>query len=651
MPTNLNQPCPLSQDAVRHRSKRCTLASWIAAMSMMASALTAIPVTATAQSPPSTWKTLPDSTLAAVRIVGAQEIVQRLNEETKLGAVLLKRERGEQLIQWLEDRSAAASDESPLAMLREYDFEPGNVVDLFAGECGLALVRADEPSFDSKCYVVGWISPEADLQDLLWATLRQWVDRAEDESQAVRVTAFDTHGAQVISMQVPSSGPDDADEEDASVADHNIIFANADGRLVALFGGDAPDRSSLDEQSELLLEQLEGCLEREAGDREGFANRMGAAPGVQSELHAGEEPVFELVGDGGEILRWSEQSVPDASRDSFKQGIEAAGVRDIGPFAYRWTLGEGLMREYGFVSLPVPRSGYMKVFEQEPLPVDPPAWVPASIVSYAQMGADLAEVYRVVKQETLAIFPQSRQAFDLVQTQVQAMLQTDVESLLASPGTKHVEIQLTPKLVPVGLGGEQEIEAYQDRVAYVWPMKDEALWNRVMTTLGNFAAGLQMEPTNEQGFHGYRIENPLLQGGIVMNSNYLVLGVGQGVLETVLSSLNHPPREDDALRNSALYRRAQQLVDFRPALSFEISDGERLMRVLRDGIEPTLQQFQRLGANDAQDSDVAGWTQLAIELLPSDREMEDVLGVVVRELVVDEQGFVLHGVTELPPRE
>ena len=45
---------------------------------------------------------------------------------------------------------------------------------------------------------------------------------------------------------------------------------------------------------------------------------------------------------------------------------------------------------------------------------------------------------------------------------------------------------------------------------------------------GAFAAMAKMQPTDEQGFEGFRIDSPFLEGGIVVGRDKLVFAMVQG---------------------------------------------------------------------------------------------------------------------------
>ncbi|MEM6689777.1 MAG: hypothetical protein AAF664_10145 [Planctomycetota bacterium] len=292
------------------------------------------------------------------------------------------------------------------------------------------------------------------------------------------------------------------------------------------------------------------------------------------------------------------------------------------------------------------------MLDQVTASVDPPAWVSSEVFSYSQLNLDLAEASRTIKEEATTRFPVAQQGFAMVEGQAQAMLQTDVETLLASLGDKHISVQFEPRVVEVDLGNGEPFKSFEERQAFVWPMRDEATWNRLMNTLGGFAAMLNLEPTDEQGFRGYRIENEALSGGVVMNSNYLVLAIGEDVLASVLQSLNNPPVGSDAMRNSDLYRKAEEFVGSESVFSVEISDGGRLMSTIRDELVPSLQRIQGLQKSFELDSDgELDWIERVLEIIPTEREMEGLMGVVITKFIVTDEGLTLHGINELPPVE
>ena len=151
---------------------------------------------------------------------------------------------------------------------------------------------------------------------------------------------------------------------------------------------------------------------------------------------------------------------------------------------------------------------------------------------------------------------------------------------------------------------------------------------------------------------------------------YLLLGIGPDVVEPLMATLRNPPQGEAALRSSPLLTRAAALLPPEAGIVYHVTDYNRSIKSLRQTVvsllETALAQMgsQSLiapapGADDQPaESEAAEKAELErtkalLEkikgLLPTDDELEGVLGVGVGQAVVNQHGLLYRSAIELPP--
>ena len=162
------------------------------------------------------------------------------------------------------------------------------------------------------------------------------------------------------------------------------------------------------------------------------------------------------------------------------------------------------------------------------------------------------------------------------------------------------------------------------------------------------------EPVEEQGFVGWRFHFGPFDGGLTLGKGHLVLAVGEGILERTLSCLNSPPAGKDALLAGELYAKARAMMPLEPGLTFQLLDGRRNAKMLRRIIDASMGQWlsmtQQMAFGPAPAEMEAGRMMEQIrELIPSEDELENVMGVGAGYMLVNDQGLITKSATELPP--
>jgi hypothetical protein len=167
-----------------------------------------------------------------------------------------------------------------------------------------------------------------------------------------------------------------------------------------------------------------------------------------------------------------------------------------------------------------------------------------------------------------------------------------------------------------------------------------------------------VKSAEEQGFNGFRLEQGPLEAGLFIGRGYLVLGIGSEVTESLLSVLRNPPTGEAALRTSGLVERAAALMPSPPGLFYQLGDAGANVKTTKRAIEQLIDlplvrraQLAQLPGGPGGGDDLAAAQALVAKLkalLPSDDELQGVLGVSVTQAAVSSHGLQLQSAIELP---
>jgi hypothetical protein len=637
-----------------------------------------------ADAPPS-WTCLPDEAIAVARVPGAEAFFAALKKQTKLGAVLTRPDRVERIGTLLKEQGKEDLDEL-VKELGNYKLKIDDWQQLLAGEAGVALLLEPRGAEPPRYFFLLWNEPEADLSDRLYAALQQVVDEQRGEPDGPRREDFQVAGFDCMHLIVPSK--DDEDETDeadqpkpASEKNKAAKIAEGDNKskqqnahvFLARFGArwltawtfngtvpgldDEQNRREIEGDTEACRKFFGEFLQAHREPRPSAITRLLDTPGLTAALPGG-TPLVELLVDlrplEKMLLTAAENTIPEHAESAAKsmKFLKTLGLDSLASLAYRVTLDGAELRGGAFLSLPAPRAGLFTLLDQSPLPAEPPAWVSSDVISYQHVGLDLGEFYKRLRDLAIAeVGDQARNAFETIDTQLKAMLQSDPVTLLSSLGRSHALIELAPQTETAVAKDADEIAIRADRTAVVWQVKDEALWGRVLqmaSTLGGLPA------SEEQGFKGVRMKVSGFEGGIFVGRGSLVFASGAGVAESVLAMLRNPPAPNASLRGSALHRRANELLAPQLGLTYQLTDNNRANKASLQSIVKSLEVIRQSDQLDA-DTGLNGVNRAVIEailaLMPSEDELDGSVGVSVSQTHVDANGVTMQSVLELPPSE
>ncbi|MCA9261624.1 MAG: hypothetical protein KDA61_20545 [Planctomycetales bacterium] len=639
------------------------------------------------------WNSLPAQTLGAVRIPDGAAFSEALTENTRLGKLVASPKRHQAIAEWLlalSDEDADSEDEpadekkphSLREALETYGFELADVVKLFRGDSGYAVVLGDPVSeADASLLVhgVGWASPGAELADRLFTVIERIVeDASDDEHPTVRINvsvgpyeAMQIEAAEVFHEYGDFNLPDDyqdlSEEEQEQAYERasqeyydsaeevikhtTVVILKADGRLLL---GQTWPRSD-DEGHEADAEQLLSLLTRivEGADDDGFAAKVNASPAA-APLHqmAGAAAFACWINLKG-LLDVSLQQSAANDEERTSERLAAIGFDQLGIAGLQITIDQHRLLQRLSLDAPSPRRGIVGWLDQERTAFEPPAWAPAQALAYAQFQFDAAKAVASLKELMLATGGElPAQQIEMAETQFRAFAQAEFTDALASLGKQHMIVRY-PSLPASDDGGEEESSS-QARQAYVWKLSDEAILAGLLKNMGMLAAASPgVTAAEEQGYTGYRFEREAGEGGVMLGKGWLVVALGEGALEETLAVLNAPPQGDASLRGSELYRHAGELIELRPCIGFELSDGKRNMeqslKTLAEWMDYDADEYDdEEGYSDDEEESDRSFKALVAKILPTTEEAQTAFGVSASLWEVTDDGLLLDAVTELP---
>lgn len=640
----------------------------------------AVPALVRAEAPPS-WTCLPEETVVLVRIPSGRAVFEALRAQTRFGALLLNADRVQKILGIIREEN----EEEFGKMTRElaqYGLKLEDLGQLLEGELGYAAV-VDLHDFHKPSGVgLAWLEPGGDLAERILKAIAKGVEEHKQDEHAVQRIDLDLAGHKIMHLAFPLVEAEEAENEPIPdnpeelrrwleerrrrqanapkqvVGHSHALIAQLDRRLLVAhsFGGkgDEDDDPKGEEASAAALEQTKGVFARFLEAHSSGRGRGLSAletPGLADALPGG-TPVIEILADPRPFLKVPENE--DTAR--MIRLLRLLGIDRIGPIAIRQTLDKNILRQGLFLSAPAPRNGLVSLLEQKSLAPEPPAWVPSSALSYSHFSFDLGKLYGLAREMVVGEMGDAARArFEGVELQVQALTQTDPATLLSSLGSRHSFVGFAPK-VSRQAGADDEVEM-ANRSGVVWQVSDEEVWKRLMAVIAPFINAAVAE---EQGFTGLRIQQGPIHGGLFVGQGYLVLGIGEDVLETLLSSVKNPPSGSAALRAGPIYKRGAELLPPESGLGYSLVDSNRQTKILWDTMIKSLETPARMMAQAQAQANVrvgADAEKLEVltrvlgkikKVLPKDEEMEGVMGVSVNQTIVTQDGLISRGLTELP---
>lgn len=639
----------------------------------MAASVVVVWVSAACAEEASPWQNLPEQTVAALRVPSGSRLAESM-QQTKFGKVMFSEQRKAKLLAALQE--ADSEDLAELyAQLKEYGLEPEDLWGLLRGETGYGVIMVGEEGEQKVFHGLAWFEPGAELAKKYYEVLDRIVEESDAEPPLERVD-LQIADQPVMQLLVPvveivyekefmlgddyQNLPEEEQEEawnqayeeyESSAVEkiyyRSVLVGTVGARLLVAHSFQPVEQEVAGEVNEQLEEVFASWVDA-AADEDRFVARLAGNPTVIRVEGLAGESMFEMLADLRPLLGELEAAADE--NEMVERAWRVLRLEGLGPMALRTSAEGAVWRSCFGMSVPVPREGLLKLFDQPEIGLEPPQWVPADAVRYFQLSFDLGKAYELIKELATAEFPeQTSGGFAMLEAQVQNFAQASLTEVLSALGHRHTFISF-------GLENSEDAEepTADERIAFVWQLEDEEIWSRLLKAMAPFtgmAPGI--ESAEEQGFSGWRMKQEGFEGGLLVGKGYLVFGYGSGVLETVLASLNNPPSGDDALRGSEVYRQATNLLELPPGLGVEVTDGERYMAQVFRALRTQLLELSRVmeivdGDDEFTNDEGDHFIQAISTLLPTDKELEGLMGVIVGRYEVSDEGIYSESAQELP---
>lgn len=626
-----------------------------------------------------TWSCLPEETAFAVRIPNGKAFAKQFVENTKLGSVVFSEKRKALVTKAIAEHGSADWGEFH-AKLDEFGLKPDELLQMLAGESGFAVVITEDDQEQSVPLGLAWLQPGEELATRIMEIHAELLDTQDDKEHPVTRVDVELAGLEVMQLTFPSVStvydeefeyPDnykDLPEEERETAWEaayekwensarekvtyfvTLVVAQGD-RVLLAHTFDSSESEDFHPHGQLLAGMFARVLEAHEQGEGDFAKKYSGNEQVARVMGIEGIPCLELVGDARPLMKLFEQVAPDAKKlDQVKQ---FTGYESWGPFALKSALDGGMWESQLTVEIAEPREGLMRLVEQESIDIDPPAWIPASAVSYSQLSFDFRGFYTLIKNLVAEQFPELSRYFGLADMQVFGFAQANVEDVLGSLGTQHKMATFPGKAENAEQAAKQNPEA----VVIVWQLADEQIWKNIFKASAPMVKSMPGgEVSDEQGYTGFRFSNNDSDASVFLGNGKLVLVVGPDVVETVLSALNDPPEGTNSYREDTIYQNALELLPSTTGIGFTITDGNKNAVLLRDWLLASLENIESMReamlAAEETDQDEDYWMIGVVKkLLPDDNEIENILGLSVSSYDVDAHGLQFFSIQELPPPE
>ena len=649
------------------------------------------------------WECLPAETLAVVRLPKPAAFLEAARKQTRFGAVALSPERMQKAWELIAPRLWSADDAQAEAeagtarldeLLGRYGLTMADVSASFAGDAGMALVvKTRGDGLPPLALLVTWIEPGADSAGRLLAAVKQAAEEnaAEGDEPGVRRIDVTMAGHDVVWLAQPVMRREVSITVDGEPTPEKIreartqaeakarttkpvqtglthafctvigdrllmcqtlptanpagvkVGVGANGQMRLQMATTVPqgprdfEKESGGDEARGIFEQF---LAAHATADESPLTAMMQTPGLQESLPDG-LTLLDVMLDLGSLTDRLGAGFVGAA-----QGLAAAGIDGLGPLAWRHTLDGDVYRQGMFIALPAPRSGAMRILEQDADAAEVPPFVTSEAVDLTQISLDLGQAYKTIREIAVAQGGEEMaNMFTAAEMQAQGWLGLDLPDLLSAFGTRHWVVAYPPQ-VAAALAEARKDRAEPgplagmptaDRLAIVWQVTDEAPFQKMLQRLAPLA---QTEVIEEQGFRGIRMPNgPAVFAG----QRHLVVAIGEDSLEKTLAAIRTPPAGEASLRESAAVTRAAALLTPAPARMFSIGDATHtggtlgLVREILSGLE----------AGDVTPAYRELFEKLR-PLLPSAADMEGMFGVSTSILETTDNGLSYRSAWELP---
>ena len=615
------------------------------------------------------WNSLPEDTIAAININFSKEITDKVQNNTKLGKNIFSKEKFAALKQTIRDHASVNPDMAAgLAQLKSIGFDLDDIFNLFNNNMGLGVIPG-KAGAQKYFTVLFW----ADFNDELINKIYKFVDEHAGENK--KRTDIELDGEKVIHLY---AGKDSAhvmitrigqrlimsvsdfdkstrygefNEEDVKALEEAFEKQSGNGKLqISPFqdefveGAEKEVESSAKTAASTALgELLKGTTARflmaQKGEGGEFASRLLSKPGVANARPSG-DMVIEGYLDIKKAIELSGEKPAE---------LEMLGLNNLEAIALWVALDGNRANTSFFVSSPSPRKGLMALLDQPLTASLPPAWVPANVMNYSHLSFDLSILYNVVKKIASTQFGAGAvEAQEAKADQfLNPFLGTDVKRLINSFGKKIYQLNFGLEMQKNTGASAGVIEALPvDKTAIVVEFDNDDVMNKTLSMVAPFIAKEGFTRTKEQGFDGYRIDTPMFKGSVFYGQKKIVLSIGEGTTETVLSALANPPQGADALLNSKDFINFVKQENPPESSLFSYGDASKMAPMLYNAFSQMFSKEDIL--NEMSNDKERAFANDLMKLLPTESDVEGIFGTSHSLGKPIQSGFIFKTSVELP---
>lgn len=567
----------------------------------------------------SSFNCLPDSTAASFHIPNGMAAHQSM-EKTRFYSVFGDPARIEKIKAFINKQNPGGLDMAEAAF-QNFGLSMADLPKICHGETGLAVALhkpgpeafGTEPAFTVFVY----IEPDAELGDRLMAALDQAMGQGDGQNVRNDYQLGDHDVIEIVNQR-----------ED-SIA---LINRHGDKILAAICDKRSHEQSKI--AFALFLD-----AHTAGGDDNGYASILMSTPGLADGQPAGVN-VMQLSANPQvliELLPEEDMATPNLPGAEVKAAL---GLEKFKPAILQINFENNIMHQFGFMGLEAPLAGLAKMCALPEIDAAPAAWVNGSLPSYSHAAIDLQELYKTITETALAIAgPMAQMQINQINQAPLAFVGTDLETFLGNFGKRIVVLDLGSKR-PEGADNAMS-GSFSNRLAIVWDMNDTTALKQAMPLLQQQAAMMGGMAANEQGATGIRFNmtmmQPGLEAGVFVTDGQLVIALGAGVTEQILSSLAQPPAAADSFAQSATQQAAAALLPARNGFLYAAQDTDRLLMATMDVFHKELEPQVLMNPDLA----------VIKEVLPTAEEIKGMFGVGTSHAWRTENGLQFKAAIEV----
>lgn len=584
------------------------------------------------------FEALPIETMVAARLDNSPAALAPYREHTRLGEVLLS----EKMAADFRVALNTALEETETGQrwaekLESFGLEPDDLFDLIQGQFASALVNQPVDETWKMPTVLAWADGDSEVINKVYESILRAIEESDDHERSDEEIGDFT----ISRVRIRSTGS-------------SFLLAKLENRIHFAIG--YPQNGAVQDDDDNLAHEaaefnlLGSFLTAAKGEGGGFLETIYRDPAIAA--HAlGPKARFEILGS---VPRLIANTTP-ASRVYHAP----LGVDRLGHFGV-WSRIEGKRETFKAVlGIARPLAGIAKLFAMDPVPVDPPNWVPSDVMSYAEIAFDLPYLFKVSKEIASSMTtPEVVNAeLDQADRQLQENLQVDIAGLLASFGKRIFYFDYPPKEATVDLGNNQQmtIPAPEQVVAIDFSRPDilESAFELSGAILNN--PNSMVEAIDELGFRGLRFTTPNDQRSLAYGVGKVLYTVGDGIDTKAFSLLRQPPAEADTLANESRFREFLQRESPTPGLLLQYVDGRRAFSSVIPAFK-TLASVITPGApigiagppiSISGDGNPQSFLSPFLELIPEEEVLETLVHYIYARTVLEETGLVIEVYSEL----